>query len=581
MPILLETATQCMTCTWRIDDLDRDQVALELGVSRLAASVYLQRGIHNKADLDRVKDYRVSRLFPFALMPDAEVALKRLCRAIKRREKIYVWGDYDADGITAAAVMSIGLTAVGADFVCGLPDRFRDGYDLSANVIDYAKSQNAKLIVTVDCGIRAIEAAEVAKQASIDLIITDHHQPDPTGRLPQCVAVVNPNRLDSDYPFGGLAGVGIAQKLVVALAERLGKDSRQVFRDTIGLVAIGTVADVAEMRSENRILVYHGCRSLSRTLKPGLRSLLTSAGVTDVDETAIGWKIGPRLNAVGRLGDPMDALRLLLAQDELTASQLGTAIDKANRLRKEIQVQAMTGAQAMIDAAGDGPSANVLWSASWHPGVIGLVAGDLARATGKPTFIISIGEDGIARGSCRSVGDLNIMAVLESPACRPLFSRLGGHHQAAGFSMLEENLPELHRRICAEVSLCCFDSKPMQEVADVEAQLGDFTVQAYEEICQLAPFGSGFEPPKFLITDAAFVRSWSLAGKGKAYRLKGSGTGSSSIKMKDWRSLAETVGWRAGRKAQAICEFGLNVYRGVVSPELNLVAISEPRERND
>lgn len=565
---------------WTVKRCSEEAIARlqqEISISRLAAKVYLQRGIRSAQDAAEFTDLELKRLHPIIGLPDQQLALDRLIQAIERREKIFAWGDYDVDGITATAVIVRTLRRLNADIEFALPHRLKDGYDFKPQVVERARESGASLLVTVDCGIRAFEAAEFSREAGIDLIITDHHQPDPTGRLPHALAVVNPSRQDSNYPFPGLAGVGVAFKLMLGLAKRCSLDMKSVVDDCIEYAALGTVADVAEMRSENRILVHAGCQYLADSKKEGVRQLLRVAQVTDVDESTIGWRLGPRINAVGRLGDPIDALNLLLSDDAAVCAALADRLEHANKQRQGIQERMVGEALKMIESGEGGDYVNVLWHQDWHPGVVGLVAGDVARQTSRPSLIISVFPDETARGSCRSHGGLDILRVLQSQDVCPLFDRLGGHAFAAGFTLKKDNLPKL--RDLADVFVRSEhggEAVANRIEVDAEAEIGEFTQQTYQDLLKLAPFGNGHELPMFMVQGVTVRSVKALGSKGVSYHLIDPRNPKCSIWAKQWHRGNLREYHETGAVIDVLVNLEINSYLGRNSLELS---IEDSRQR--
>lgn len=323
------------------------------------------------------------------MLPDAMKAIERISKAIDNQEKIFVWGDYDVDGITSTAIVVTALQKMGASMEFKVPHRMEDGYDIKVNSVDEALYGKADLLISVDCGILAFETAEYAKKCNLDLIVTDHHHPSDDGKIPDCIAVVNPNRDDPEYPgekfllhakddfrrypFDALAGCGIAFKLMLGLARYRKLDVHEFIEDLIEFAALGTVADVAPMEDENRVIVSIGCEKLSRSTKPGIMELLKVAGVKEVTTTSIGFQIGPRINAIGRLADAGTALSLLLAKDEFTAKSLAGTLNNANTKRQAQQEENFQQAISIVDSSFDLEKEHILiiGSDKWHPGLIG------------------------------------------------------------------------------------------------------------------------------------------------------------------------------------------------------------------
>src|SRR5262245_31214539 len=421
---------------WQTHDCtraDTSTLARELGVSDITARLLAIRGL---ADLDAARGFLQPSLEhlldPFRLT-DMDRAVERLERAIAARERIAVHGDYDVDGITSTVILRRTLELLGADVMHFVPERLRDGYGLQPATFDRLKADGAQVVVSVDCGIRGAEAARRARDLGIDLIITDHHEPD--AELPSAVAVVNPKRHDCGYPDKNLAGVGVALKLVQALCRRSGRDSW--LPGFLKVAAIGTLADVVPLVGENRVIAKLGLDLLSRgPHKVGLRSLLEIAGLTGktIDSYHISFLVAPRVNAAGRMSTPDIATRLLLASDEAMGEEvraLALQLDGENVRRQEEEAEILAAAKKIVQSDPDVGARTVLVVAgeSWHRGVIGIVASKLVDAFHRPAIVLSI-EGGVAHGSCRSVPHFDLLSALER--CAALFIRFGGHKQAAG-----------------------------------------------------------------------------------------------------------------------------------------------------
>ena len=430
------------------DDGHAEVLARELGVSPVTARLLCIRGMGAIEDARRFLAPRLEDLHdPFALA-DMASAVDRILAAIAAKERIAVHGDYDVDGVTSTVILRRALELLGADVVHFIPERFRDGYGLQPATIDRLHGDGIHLIISVDCGIRADEAATRARELGIDLIITDHHEPDTS--LPTALAVINPKRHDCTYPDKNLAGVGVALKLVQALCGRTGHANW--LSAFVKIAAIGTLADVVPLTGENRIIAKLGLGMLSKgPHKVGLRALLDVCGLAgrEIDSYHIGFVVAPRVNAAGRMSTPDIAARLLLASDETMGEEARALAEQLNsenirrqqeeaeivaQARKTVETDLEVGSRTVIVVAGDG----------WHRGVIGIVASKLVDAFHRPAIVISIDGD-IAHGSCRSIPSFNMLGALES--CGELMTKFGGHKQAAGLTLESGRIRELRARV--------------------------------------------------------------------------------------------------------------------------------------
>ena len=458
---------------------------------------------------------RLSTLPGAERLPDMAVALARIERAIESEEPILVHGDYDVDGIASAALLRRGLERLGARVQAFVPHRTRDGYDLGEAGLQRARDAGARLIVTVDCGMTAIEAIERAGDSGIDVIVTDHHRPGL--RLPPAVAVVNPHRADSDYGFTGLTGVGVAFKLLAGLYERAERPEGELNRE-LDLVAIGTIADRGPLVAENRTLARAGLRVLARTRNLGLRRLMELARVAPyggrVPAEDVAFRLAPRLNAAGRVGAAEDALRLLVTEDSSEAEDLAWALEEQNRRRRSADRRVLQEAEGELLRRFDPEhhGAAVLWSEDWHPGVIGIVASKLAERLGRPTILISL-EGDRGRGSARSAGGVSLVDALDE--CADLLDRYGGHRDAAGLDIQRSRLEEFGRRFVAAVKRLQEDTRPSGDLdlaIDLELTVEDALASIAPWMSHLEPVGYG-NPRPVLLSRAVSLEDVSEVGR--------------------------------------------------------------------
>jgi single-stranded-DNA-specific exonuclease len=481
------------------DDAAAAQLANELGVSSTTARLLCIRGL---GDGDMARRFLAPSLEhlhdPFALA-DMGVAVDRILAAIARRERIAIHGDYDVDGVTSTVILRRALELLGADVTHFIPERLRDGYGLQPAAIDRLHAAGVRLVISVDCGIRGVDAALHARALGLDLIITDHHEPDTA--LPPALAVINPKRHDCAYPDKNLAGVGVALKLVQALCARSGRSSW--LPAFVKVAAIGTLADVVPLVGENRIIAKLGLRMLSKgPHKIGLRALLDVCGLTgkDIDSYHIGFVLAPRVNAAGRMSTPDIAARLLLAADEamaVEARELAEQLNTENLRRQQEEAEIVAQARKAVDTDLDIGSRTVIVVAGegWHRGVIGIVASKLVDAFHRPAIVLSIDGD-VAHGSCRSIPSFNMLAALES--CGELMVKFGGHKQAAGLTIETARIRELRARVndFADGMLEPDDLRPRLWI-DGGLTFRSITEQVASELTALAPFGAGNPCPVF------------------------------------------------------------------------------------
>jgi single-stranded-DNA-specific exonuclease len=431
-------------------------------------------------------------------LPGLDAAVARIGLALDRRETILVHGDYDVDGICAAALYTRVLRRLGATVVPFVPHRVRDGYDLGQAGLRRAAEADASLIVTADCGVVAHDAISAAAAAGIDVVVTDHHVPAAT--LPPAVAVVNPKRPDSGYPNPGLAGAGVAYKVALALARARGLPDDEVHY-SLDLVALATVADVMPLTGENRVMTRYGLRVLRESRSPGIRALLAVAGLEGKPLTAghLSHGLGPRLNAVGRLEDADTGLRLLLA-DADGAVPLAAELEAANARRQAVDRQILDEAVSLLDGRYDGSRdrAIVLAREGWHPGVIGIVASRLVERFHRPTVLIARpADDGVARGSARSIPGFDLLAAVR--ACGAHLERYGGHAAAAGFDIRAEAI-DAFRAAFQGYAGAALPDPPVPELRiDLELTLDEVTPELVRFLSYAGPFGVGNPTPVFAL----------------------------------------------------------------------------------
>lgn len=499
----------------------------ELGLRREVAEILVRRGRDAPDGARRWLRPSLEHLHPPGRLPGMEAAADRAERALESGEKILVHGDYDADGMCAAALLVRGLRDLGGSVEAFVPHRREHGYDLAEAGIDRARERGAGLILTADCGTSAVEAVRAAAGHGIDVVVTDHHRPGP--RLPDAVAVANPSREDSDYPFPGLSGTGVAFKLLATLWERTGRPPAEL-NQHLDLVAVGTVADVVPLVDENRALVKAGLTALARTRKPGLRALMSAAGWEPGDApttSLVGYGLGPRLNAVGRMAHAETGFRLLVTEDPEEARELAAELERQNSLRRRADREVVEEAEELLEGRFDRrrDRAVVLWDDEWHPGVIGIAASRIAERLHRPTLLITFRDGEPGRGSGRSAADFHLYRALAE--CAPLLERFGGHRQAAGFQVRRSRVEELAERFRAVARDRVDEEEPVPELpVDLVVDLDAADADLLRWIEHLAPFGAE-NPRPVLVAEGVRFDGASRVGRDGRH-LKGtleSGTG--------------------------------------------------------
>ncbi len=553
------------------DDVATATLAAALGIDSAVARLLCQRGLADPELAARFLHPSLDHLHDPMLLADMGVAVDRILGALARKEKIAIHGDYDVDGITSTVILRRALELLGGNVVHYIPERLKDGYGLQPVAIERLQADGVALVISVDCGIRGADAARRARELGVDLIITDHHEPDTA--LPPALAVINPKRADCSYPDKYLAGVGVALKLVQALCARTGRSN--LLPGFIKVAAIGTLADVVPLVGENRVIAKLGLDLLTKgPHKVGLRSLLDVCGLTGktIDSYHIGFMLAPRVNAAGRMSTPDIATRLLLAQDESLAEevrQLAVQLDGENVKRQEEEAEILAQAKKIVTTDPEIGARSVLVVAGegWHRGVIGIVASKLVDAFHRPAIVLSI-EDGIAHGSCRSISCFDMLGALER--CADLLTRFGGHKQAAGLTLDAARIKQLRLAVnaVADETLGPEDLMPRLKI-DGTLTFRGITGGVAAGVMSLAPFGAGNPRPVFAARGVEIIDG---PRKLKERHLK--------MALKQDGRIFRAVAWRAAERHEFLTEhkaaldvaFSLeqNQYNGETYVELTL-----------
>lgn len=478
------------------------QLASALSVPPVIAQLLTQRGFVDAEAADRFLNPQLSHLHDPWLLTDMRPAVDRIRQAIANKERIMIHGDYDADGITSTAMLRRALEVLGADVGHFVPDRMKDGYGLQPDTIARLAAGGARLIVSVDCGIRASEAADHARALGVDLIITDHHEPD--AGLPRAVAVINPRRPDCQYPEKSLAGAGVALKLVQALLQESGS-GRDLLPSFIKMAAIGTMADVVPLIGENRVIAHFGLAGLSRGPHgTGLEALLEESGLVGkrLDSFHVGFVLAPRLNAAGRMSHAGKAVDLLLArgrdaQSRTEARQMARELTEENTRRQDSEAGILAEAKRLVenDPSIGGQNLLIVAAEGWHRGVVGIVASKLVDQFHKPAIVIAL-DGAVGHGSCRSIGAFDMLGALEANG--DVFLKFGGHRQAAGVTVDVARLSDMRQRLTrwANERLDPSDLVPRLRI-DAELGLRDITGDVVEGLHRMGPFGMANPKPIF------------------------------------------------------------------------------------
>ena len=493
-----------MNINWHIKQLTPEEQAAaerlskELDISPVAGRILAGRGLRTAAEARAYIRPSLDSLHDPFLMRDMGAAVDRLCTAIDNHERIMVYGDYDVDGTTAVALMYSFLRTQTDNLIYYIPDRYSEGYGISTKGIDTAKENGCGLVIALDCGIKAVDKIEYANSLGVDFIVCDHHTPGET--IPSAVAVLNMKRADCLYPFKELSGCGVGFKLVQAYALRRGIDMQEVYR-LLPLLAMSIASDIVPLTGENRILAFFGLRAMNAFPSVGLSAIMQVAGIEGKTITIsdLVYKIGPRINAAGRIKSGAEAVRLLITDNAEAALRFAKEIDSYNQDRRDYDSRTTDEALEQLekDPMNSTKFTTVVYSPEWHKGVVGIAASRLTETWYRPTIVLTAGEDDIISGSARSVSDFDIYTAIDS--CRDLLTNFGGHKFAAGLSMHKADLPEFQRRFEEYVAA---HITPEQQVPtlDIEAEveLSDMNWKMYKILQCLEPFGPCNERPLFL-----------------------------------------------------------------------------------
>ena len=561
---------------WNLRKVDGkliDQVVQEYKVPEPIARIMASRGIIERSVVRAFFNPQQEQLYDPHLMKGMDMAVSRILDQLQNGHRILIFGDYDVDGTSAAALLTLFLRSVEGDVQYYIPTRETEGYGLSKTGIDYAAGIGATLLITCDCGINAVEQVEYANSKSIDVIVTDHHNPDT--QLPAAYSILNPKQKDCSYPFTGLCGCGVAFKLVQAICDTGQFDPDLAWRH-VDLVALGSAADLVPVVDENRVLISLGLQQITAGAKPGIAALIQESGFAGREITVgrlVFW-IAPKLNAAGRLGDAGRAVKLMITDNPAFAKKMAAELERENKKRQVLTEQMVTEAATIVQQSSnlDSDCAIVLARRGWHAGVIGIVASRIREMFHRPVFIISIDEDGIGHGSGRSIPALDLYTSLQK--CSDHLVGFGGHTVAAGLTLQEEQFEAFREQflLTAAQSLTMADLEPRITV-DTPLQLTEITPRIMKFLKTLAPYGPGNMRPKFM---AKNIRVNGIP------RLVGRDQNVLQLKLMESKSCYSAVGFNMAdhyekliqnQPINIVFEIGENVWNGVISTQLELLDI--------
>lgn len=573
-----------MSTEWRIapDWPDREAAARSWGVSPLIAQLLYNRDITDTAQAKSFLQPKLTDLHEPHTLPGSEAAAERIARAVRDGEKIVIYGDYDVDGITASAILWHVLRLADADVDLYVPHRLEEGYGLNTGALDKIYEDGGRLLISVDCGITACDAARHAREIGLEMIITDHHVPH--SELPDCCAIVHPTAL-GDSPNPHLCGAGVAFKLAWVVAQKLSKASkvspefREFLLSATGLAALGTIADVVPLTGENRVIAHFGLASLPHSQNPGIQALIDSAGLTGetIDSYAVGFKLGPRINAAGRMGHARLAVELLTRAGTDRAREIALYLEEQNRARRTLERKITKQAKEMVIAAEmhrDHCRAITLAHEDWHAGVIGIVASRLVDEFHRPVVMISL-NNGVGQGSARSVRHFELDVALQQ--CGEHLLSYGGHRMAAGLKIESGKIDAFREAFaaCANNRLTAQDLQPALRV-DAAVSLADLTDPTVRAILRLGPFGAGNPKPRL-------ASKW-LDLEGEP-RCVGKTQDHLQFALRDGKVVRKAIGFGLGKRLQELrdhrrCRVAfqpiINSYRGSDTVELQVADIQFP-----
>jgi len=557
---------------WLLPEHDSASIAdlaAGLNLQLPAARVLWQRGYRDLADARKFLAPTLDDLHDPYLLKDMDRAVARLAQAVAAKEKILLYGDYDVDGTSSVVILMTALRLAGADVEFHVPHRLRDGYGMRSEVVEEAAARGVRLIISVDTGIRAQAVVEHANALGIDVIVTDHHLPETrpgeeSAALPPAVAVLNPSRADCEYPEKNLCGAGVTFKLIQAFFGKLdwpAQKTRRLLESFLKLTAIATVADVVSLTGENRIIVKHGLDGLRDVRNAGLRALIDVSGFKDGDILSAGqvaFRIAPRINAAGRMASASDVVEMFLTADAERAKAIAQQLNDLNTERQQTEAAIVQKILDEVEASpvADTDSALVFAGVGWHRGVVGIVASRVIDRFHRPAFVLGI-ENGIAQGSGRSIPQFHLLDALESMP--DLFSKFGGHRQAAGLTMSAENLERFRRRL-NEYAAKLLTVDDFQATLEISATIGlnEANDESIAQVLELAPFGFGNAAPVFAILQAELAVTPEIKNEKHAvFRFRQNGK---TLRAMAWNFAERAAKLQAGDKIDIAVAFEPDAY---------------------
>ncbi len=556
-----------MNKKWQLYEINEEEVEKienEYAINKLLATILVNRNIKEPKDIRLfLKPTREDFHDPY-LIKDMEIAVQRIIKAINNKEKVTIYGDYDVDGITSITVLKSFLSDIGLECKSYIPDRLEEGYGLNKNAIDSILKKGCDLMITVDCGISGNEEIDYANSLGIETIVTDHHEPG--DKLPNAIAVIDNKRKDSTYPFRELAGVGVVFKLIQALGIKLGL-KEETYLKYLDIVCLGTISDIVPLVDENRVIAKLGLMLVQQTRNIGLRSIINSSGYKKVDSTTISFGVAPRINACGRMGMAEEALNLFLSKNINEVNELTKRLNEHNSLRQSIEKQIFEEVLKQIEENDlDKHKVIVLGGKNWHHGVIGIVSSKVTEMYFKPSILLSFEEDGIGKGSGRSIPGFDLHEALTK--CGQTIEKFGGHSMAIGITLKKDKFEEFKNKF-EQIAIDEHIERivPIIKI-DAKINLDDINKEMVESLKQLEPFGEANKMPIFLFKNLK-IDSIRALSEGKHLKLT----------LKDNNNIINAIGfnigkladeYRIGDKIDVVGTLEINTFNGVDNLQINI-----------
>ena len=554
-----------MNKKWEYYDKDDEEVKRiqeEFKLSRLLATIISNKGLKTKQEIEVFLNPTRKDFHAPYLMPDMEIAVKRIIQAIKNKEKVIIYGDYDVDGITSITVLKKFLSDRGLEVDSYIPNRLDEGYGLNKSAIDKIVSEKYQLMITVDCGISGIEEIDYANSLGLETIITDHHEPAET--LPKALAVVDAKRKDNKYPFNQLAGVGVVFKLTQAISQVYNLDEKEYLK-YLDIVCVGTISDIVPLVDENRVITKLGLKLVEVTRNVGLRALLNSIGYKKIDSSAISFGVAPRINACGRMGHEQDALQLFLTENIVEANKISKKLNDYNKERQEIERRIFDEVLTKIENDEKDKPCIIVGDDNWHHGVIGIVSSKVTEMYYKPSILICF-EDEEGKGSGRSIPGFDLHDALSK--CDTYIERFGGHSMAIGISVAKNNFTKFKEEFENFVNKTNINELVPRIKVDEEISAKDVSIDIVNELNMLEPFGEANKMPVFMYKNLK-INSIRALSEGKHLKLT----------LKDESMVIDAIGFNMGHlaneyllgdKVDVIGNLEVNSFNGRDSVQINL-----------